>query len=115
MASDLGKLLRRARKKKGMGLRELARTVKKSPALITRLENEDQVPSISPETLRAIAEVLELPVDQVLVLAQRAPEELSPRTELEFALYRRVKDLRVAEQEKLLKDLQHRASKPKGS
>ena len=98
-----------------MGLRELARTIRKSPALITRLENEDQVPGVSPETLRAIAEVLELPVDQLLVLAQRTLEELSPRTEVEFALYRRVKDLGAAQQKKLLKDLQRRGSRPKGS
>ena len=115
MASDLGKCLRRARKEKGIGLRELARAVKKSPALITRLENEGEVPSVSPETLGAIAEVLDLPVDQLLVLAQRAPEELSPRTEVEFALYRRVKNLGVAEQKKLLQDLQRRASRRKGS
>jgi len=105
MPSELGKLLRKARRKREIGLRQLARMIKKSPALLTRLENEDEVPAISPETLAAIAEAVGLPVDQVLVLAKRSPQELSPRTELEFALYRRVKGLRVAEQQELLKKL----------
>jgi len=115
MASDLGKVIRRARKEKGIGLRELARTVKKSPALITRLENEERAPVVTPETLSAIADALALPVDQLLVLAQRTPDELTPRSELEFALYRRVKDLRVGEQKKLLADLQQRTPKSKRS
>lgn len=105
MASELGKLLRKARREKEMGLRQLARIIKKSPALLTRLENEDEVPAISPETLAAIASAVDLPVDQVLVLAKRTPQELSPRTVLEFALYRRVKGLNRAEQQKLLKKL----------
>jgi transcriptional regulator with XRE-family HTH domain len=113
MASDLGRLLRRARKDKEIGLRELARRIGKSPALLTRLENEDQPPTVSPQTLQSIAEVLGLDADQLLVLAKRTPEELSPKTELEFALYRRVKNLRVGEQNKLLQYLEQRSSKPK--
>jgi transcriptional regulator with XRE-family HTH domain len=115
VASDLGKLLRRARQKKEMGLRELARKINKSPALLTRLENEDQPPAVSPETLVLIANALDLEVDQLFVRAQRAPDELSPQTELEFALYRKVKDLKVAEQTKLLEYLKERPSKPKKS
>ena len=110
MASELGKFLRAARKKKDMGLRELARTIKKSPAVLTRLENEDDVPAVSPDTLRAIAEALDLVVDQVLLLAKRT-EELAPRTQLEIALYRRFKDLRKADQKQLLKDLEQRYQK----
>src|SRR6266571_2422363 len=105
MASDLGRLLRRARKGQEIGLRELARKINKSPALLTRLENEDQPPTVSPETLSLIAVALELDVDQLLVRAQRTPDELSPKTELEFALYRKVQDLKVAEQSKLLEYL----------
>jgi transcriptional regulator with XRE-family HTH domain len=97
----------------GISLREVARRIDKSPALLTRLENEDEVPSVSPETLKAIADVLDLLADQILVLAQRAPDELSPKTELEFALYRRVKKLRVGEQTKLLEYLKQRSPKPK--
>ncbi len=113
MASDLGRLLRKARKDKGISLRELARRIEKSPALLTRLENEDEVPAVSPETVQTIADALGLPVDQLLVLAERTPDELSPTTELEFALYRRVKNLRVGEQSSLLEYLERRSSKPK--
>ena len=115
MASDLGKLIRKARQKKEMGLRELARKINKSPALLTRLENEDQPPTVSPETLALIADALGLEVDQLLVKAQRTPDELSPKTKLEFALYRKVQDLKVAEQTKLLEYLKERPSKPKKS
>src|SRR5258708_14604896 len=115
MPSDLGKLIRQARKKREMGLRELARKIKKSPALLTRLENEDQPPSVSADTLALIADALDLPVDQLLVRAQRTPDELSPESELEFALYRRVKDLKVAEQTKLLEHLTRQPSKPRKS
>ena len=114
MASELGKLLRAARKKKTMGLRELARAIKKSPAVLTRLENEDDVPAVSPETLRAIAEALDLAVDRVLLLAPRT-EELAPRTQREVTLYRRFKDLREADQKQVLKDLEQRYQKAKGS
>ena len=115
MASDLGKLIRKGRQEKEMGLRELARKINKSPALLTRLENEDQPPTVSPETLALIAKALDLEVDQLLVRAQRTPDELSPKTELEFALYRKVQDLRVAEQTKLLEYLKEHPSKPKKS
>ncbi len=114
MASELGKLIRQGRAKKGIGLRELARRIKKSPALLTRLENETQPPTVSADTLALIAAALDLQVDQLLVRAQRTPEELSPRTELEFALYRRVKDLKVTEQSKLLEYLKQ-PSKPRKS
>jgi len=115
VASDLGKLIRKARQKKEMGLRELARKINKSPALLTRLENEDQPPAVSPETLALIADALGLEVDQLLVKAQRTPDELSPKTELEFALYRKVKGLKVAEQTELLEYLRAGPSKPKKS
>jgi len=114
MASDLGKLLRGARKQRGIGLRELARTIKKSPAMLTRLENEDRVPAVSPDTLRSIAVALGLALDQVLFHAQRT-EELAPRTELEIALYRRLQDLGVGDKKKLLKKLEKDDPKAKGS
>jgi len=114
MPSELGKLLRATRKRKDIGLRELARTIKKSPAVLTRLENEDDVPPVSPDTLRAIAEALDLVVDKVLLLAKRT-EELAPRTQLEVALYRRFKDLKRADQKQILKDLEQRYQKDKRS
>jgi transcriptional regulator with XRE-family HTH domain len=105
MPSELGRLLRAARKKRGLGLRELARAVDKSPSLLSRLECDEKVPATSPETLRAIARKLELDEDRVLVLAMRT-EEMAPKTELEYALYRKVKNMRVSEQKQWLRKLE---------
>jgi transcriptional regulator with XRE-family HTH domain len=105
MPSKLGQRLRAARKKKGLGLRQLARAVDKSPALISRLECDEDVPAVSPETLRAIAIELDLDVDEVLLLARRT-EELAPQTVLELALYRRMKNMRVAEQKQWLRKME---------
>lgn len=105
MPSKLGQRLRAARTKKGLGLRELARVVDKSPALISRLECDDEVPAVSPETLRAIAKELELDEDEVLLLAMRT-EELAPKTELEVALYRKVQNMPVAKQRDWLKKME---------
>jgi transcriptional regulator with XRE-family HTH domain len=105
MPSKLGIRLRAARMKKDIGLRELARSVDKSPALISRLENEDQAPTVSPETLRAIANELDLDADEVLLLASRT-EELAPTTAIELALYRKVKDMPAAKQKEWLKKME---------
>lgn len=104
MPSKLGAVLRERRLELDIGLRELARRIKKSPALLTRLESEDNPPTVGPETLRAIAEQLELDPDRILVIANRT-EEMAPRTELELALYRRVRELPKIKQRALLKDL----------
>lgn len=109
MPSRLGARLRAARKKKGLGLRELARLVDKSPALLSRLENEEEVPAVSPETLRALARALDLDGDEVLLLASRT-EELAPKTAMELALYRKVQTLSVAEQKQLLRKLEQSES-----
>jgi transcriptional regulator with XRE-family HTH domain len=105
MPSRLGMRLQAARKKKGIGLRELARSVDKSPALISRLENEEQAPTVSPDTLRAIAKELGLDTDEVLLLASRT-EELAPKTATEMALYRKVKDMPAAKQKEWLKRIE---------
>ncbi len=104
MPSRLGAQIRAARLGKSMKLRELARAIGKSPAFITRLECEDEFPSASPDTLKAIAEVLGLEADALLVGAGRA-REVEPKTELELALYRKVQGLKKKDQEALLKRL----------
>lgn len=104
MPSPLGALIRSTRQQKQMGLRELARAIEKSPAFITRLENEDVFPAVSADTLKSIAAVLGMDVDILLVGAGRT-KEVQPTTELELALYRRVQSLPKAEQEELLQKL----------
>jgi len=103
--SKLGTTLRNTRNAKGIGLRQLARRIKKSPALLTRLECDDEIPAILPETLRAIAHELEMDADKLLLLAKRA-EAPVPQTTLDMALYRKVIDLTKVQKERLLKELE---------
>lgn len=105
MPSKLGTRIRGARKKKNIGLRELARRIKKSPALLTRLESDEAPPSVTPDTLKSIAVELGIEPDVLLLLANRTGE-LAPTTKLEVALYRKVKDLPKQDQERLLKALE---------
>lgn len=111
MPSELGQLIRATRTKKEIGLREFARRIEKSPAFVTQLECDDEVPSVAEETLRRIADELELDQGKLFVLAHRTPRDLVPATETEFALYRRVKAMTLAEQRRLLTELGERRRK----
>ena len=110
MASELGQRIQTARKAKGLGLRELARTIEKSPSLISRLENEEPAPSVSPDTLRDLANALGLDPDEVLLLANRAGH-LAPQTDVELALYRRMRLMSEVEKRRLLASLNEPRSK----
>lgn len=101
MPSELGQRIRGARLDRGIGLRELAKTIGKSPGFVTQLECEDEVPSVAEETLRSVARELGLDADELLVLARRTPSDVVPESSLEVALYRRVKGLSPAEQEQV--------------
>ena len=103
MPSELGRLIRNVRQQRGIGLRAFAKLIGKSPGFVTQLERGDGVPSVSEDTLRAVADHLELDADRLLVLAQRTPSDLVPESELEVALYRKVKALSVHEQERVQK------------
>ena len=75
--------------------------INRSPAFLTQLERDDQPPPAAEETLRTIAEVLGLNADEVLVLASRTPSDVAPTSALEVALYRKVKGMDGAEQQRL--------------
>ena len=107
MASKLGAQILAARTKKGMGLRELARAIGKSPSFLTRLEREEEFPAASPDTLKAIAQILGLEADAMLVAAGRT-HDVAPKTELEMALYRKVQSLPKKDQRALLEELRQR-------
>lgn len=111
MPSKLGAIIRTTRLKKGIKLRELARAIEKSPAFITRLECEEEFPSASPDTLKAIAEVLDLDPDAVLIAAGRT-QEMAPKSKIEVALYRRVQKLGKSDREALLRQIDERFGKP---
>ena len=108
--SKLGELIRTTRLAQGMSLREFARRIGKSPAFVTELECEE-FPSLSEETLRKVAEELGLEDSKLFVLAERTPRDLVPESETEYALYRKVKQMPAAVQEKLLQDWTKRREK----
>ncbi len=105
MASELGRLIRRERIKKGLSLRGFAREVDKSPTFIVALEKNSSPPSAGEQTLRTIARVLDLHPDRLITLAGKTPAEVTPADELEVALYRRIKRLTRKKKQQLLKEL----------
>ena len=66
MPPDLGEQLRAARQAKKLSIRELARTLGLSPALIGHIETGRTLPSIN--TLYAMATTLELSLDKLFTL-----------------------------------------------
>jgi transcriptional regulator with XRE-family HTH domain len=105
MPPVLGKQIRRARLKAGIGLRELARRIEKSPAYLVALEQAEESPGVTEETLTAIAAELSLSPDVLMTLASKVPAEVKPKTPLEVELYRKVRQLPVKRQQALLEAL----------
>jgi transcriptional regulator with XRE-family HTH domain len=105
MPSKLGVELRRARKSRGLGLRELARLIGKSPAYLVALESADPLPGISEETLRALASELGLSADLLTTLAGKTPDAVRPRTEADVSLYRLIRGLPAQRKAALVKQL----------
>lgn len=111
MPSELGTLIRATRTAQEIGLREFARRIEKSPAFVTQLECDEDVPSVAEETLNRIAAELRLEPGTLFVLARRTPRNMVPESELEYALYRRVKTMSERQQKQLLEDLEKRGRK----
>ena len=102
MTSELGRCIREARRAKDITLRELARRVKKSPAFISMLENNDPAPAVKEETLEVLAGELSLDADELLGLAGRVPKAATPESALDVALFRQVHGLSRASKRELL-------------
>ena len=102
MPSELGALIRREREKRGIGLRVLADRIKKSPSLLVRIETDNLLPSVSEETLLRIAGQLDLDENLVMTLAKKVPKELAPGSELDLALYRKVRSMTPEQKRRLL-------------
>lgn len=101
MPSKLGKLITEARQARSYSLRELARRIGKSPAYIVSLEQADESPGVSEETLKTLSSELELDLDVLLASARRTPLELAPRSATHVALYRLIHELPPTRQEEL--------------
>ena len=101
MPSKLGKLIRKTRKAKDIGVRELARRIGRSGSFIVRLEKDDETPSVAEDTLQLIARELELDADELITLAGKTPEDVRPSDESEVKLFRRMKQLDDDQREQL--------------
>lgn len=101
MPSKLGKLIRKTRKSRDIGVRELARRIGRSGSFIVRLEKDEETPSVAEDTLHSIARELELDADELITLAGKTPEDVRPSDESEVKLFRRMKQLDKEQREQL--------------
>ena len=106
MSSKIGKLIKDTRKAKGLGLRELARRIGKSPAYLVSLEREDQSPGTSDDTLQSLATELGLDPDALHAAVQRTPEKSAPKSPTQVALYRLIGALPQNRQKELKEQLE---------
>jgi transcriptional regulator with XRE-family HTH domain len=106
MPSELGSTIKARRTSLGIGLRELARRIDKSPTFVSILENSDDPPTGSEATLRKIEDELELPRDTLVTLAGKTPEDVAPKSSEDAALYRKVKGLRDWEKRQVMEYLE---------
>lgn len=76
MTDTFGKILRRFRMQSGIGLRELARLIDKSPGYLSDVE-QDNVPPPSEAVIVNIATALNIDKNQLLIAAHKMDPELS--------------------------------------
>jgi len=76
MTDTFGKILRKLRMQSGMGLRELARLIDKSPGYLSDVE-QDNVPPPSEEVIINIAAALNVNKNLLLLAAHKMDPELS--------------------------------------
>jgi transcriptional regulator with XRE-family HTH domain len=113
MTSKIGRLIKEARQKKFMTLRELARRIGKSPTYIVLLERSSNSPGIAEDTLQSIAQELELDPDILHAAVQRTPENSAPRSSTQVALYRLIGELPEGRQVELKAELEAEMKKRK--
>src|SRR5689334_5438487 len=111
MPSELGNYIRQKRTAAGKGLREFARLIGKSAPFLTQLELDDDPPPASEETLVAIANALGENPDELFARANKLPRDLAPESAVEVALYRRMKEMSVAQQKHTLEQLEKEKAK----
>ena len=76
MTDTFGNILNRLRLKAGIGLRELARLIDKSPGYLSDVEN-NHVPPPSEEVILTLAAALSVDKNQLLIAARKMDPELS--------------------------------------
>lgn len=93
--TSLGDVLRQSRIDNDIGLRELARQLKKSPSYISDIESDRRVPS--EEVLEELANLLHLDFERLMALAGRLGTDtrrLVERNPEAVALFRKISTLR---------------------
>ncbi len=71
-----GATVRREREKLEIGLREMAKKIGVSPTYLSKIER-DEFPPPAEDKVKAIAEILDLDVDELLALAGKVSSELT--------------------------------------
>jgi len=74
-----GERVRRIRKARGLGLRELGKMIGRSAGLLSRIESSD--PSVTPpteEVIKSLATALGQDFDELVTLAGRIPDDVKP-------------------------------------
>ena len=105
MKNQLGTLIRGSRGDSGLGVRELARRIGRSPSYIVSLECSEGPSGISQETAERLATILRINSDDVLLAAGKCPDDLVPETSVQVAIYREILKLSHEEQHALLRHL----------
>lgn len=96
----LGARVRQARVGEKLGLRELARRLKKTPSYLSDIENDRRIPS--EEVLRDISRELPLEFEELMTLAGRFGEEAQrylQRSPAAAALFRRITESKLGEED----------------
>ncbi len=70
-----GKFVRRNREAKEIGLRQMARMIQVSPTYLSKVERDEFAPPAE-DRIKAIAEILDLDVDELLALAGKVSSDL---------------------------------------
>jgi transcriptional regulator with XRE-family HTH domain len=114
----LGEILRDARVKSEVTLRDLAKTLDLAPSYLSDIENDRRVPS--EEVLIRLAEVLRLRFDNLMALAGRVGDDAErylKKHPAVGALFRRISDKRLSDEDlkKLNSVVEKMGSKKRGT
>lgn len=92
-SNSLGEVIREARVRADLGLRELARRIDLTPSYISDIENDRRVPS--EDVLRVLAAILNLDLDDLMAMAGRVgdrAERYLKQHPTAGVLFRRISD-----------------------
>jgi transcriptional regulator with XRE-family HTH domain len=109
-----GQVVREAREKKGISLRQFAGRIGKTPTFVSRFERDDDI-SPSEETLQTMARVLEIDADDLIFRARKMPADVSRIVQKEpvgmMALLRSAQNLSAEELKDLTENIQNKTKR----